>query len=310
MAEISKVAYSKELSKYLSPNNAFYLKSRLVSEAADAGSYEIPQMSNPSGVHKGQPDTLPVKVKIATDSKLVANMYQFWADPIAITSESEVVTNYSKRQNHQMQQAAQIETAIADHAALSWAPLLSSGFIVPTTGAARATGAALLTGTRKAVTKDDMIKVQAMLRRANIFGLPGGLFALVTDDVYSDLLAIADFVDYQKLGVSDKLSQGIIGRILGIEIMSRTNGFGHIGVLQNAAGTANLSEATTVATDRPVSLFWHEAYVSRGEAAVQANVTPNAPGYLGATIIEAWKRFGASPVRSDAKGTVALVETV
>lgn len=307
MAEISKVAYSKELAKYLSPNNAFYLKSRLVTEAADAGSYEIPQLSTPSGVHKGQPDSLPAKVKMAIDSKLTATMYQFWSDPIAIPSESEIVTNYSKRQNHQLQQAAQIETAIADWAAYCWAPT-ASGLIVATTGTARASNVTGLTSNRKAATKDDMIKVQAILRRSNIFNLPGDMFALVTDDVYTDLLGIADFVDYQKLGVSDKLSQGIVGKILGINIMSRTNGTGHIGVLQNAGGTANLTDPTTAATDRPVSLFWHEAYVSRGEAAVQANVTPNAPGYIGATLIEAWKRFGASPIRTDGKGTVALVE--
>lgn len=307
MAEISKVAYSKELAKYLSPNNAFYLKSRLVSEAADAATYEIPQLSTPSGIHKGQPASLPAKVVMAVDSLLSATMYQFWADPIAIASESEIVTNYSKRQNHQMQQAAQIETAIADWAAYAWCPI-SGSLAISTTGTARASNVTGLTSNRKAAAKDDLIKVQAILRRSNIFNLPGAMYGLVTDDVYTDLLGLADFVDYQKLGVSEKLSMGIVGMILGINIMSRSNGNGHIGVLQNAAGTANLTDATTAATDRPVSLFWHEAYVSRGEAGVQANVTPNAPGYIGATLIEAWKRFGASPVRSDGKGTAILLE--
>lgn len=306
MAEINKVAYAKELAKYLAPNNAFYRFSRLVSEAADAGSYEIPQLSQPASVHKGKPESLPAKVKAAVDSKITATMYQFWADPILIDSESEVVTNYSKRQNHQMQQAAQIETAIADHAAYEWVPT-ASGLIIPTTGTARATSVTGLTSTRKAVTKDDIIKVQAALRKSNIFNLPGGMYALVTEDVYSDLLAISDFVDYQKLGVSEKLSQGIIGRLMGIEFMSRNNGNNHIGALMSAAG-AKLTEVGTAATDRPVSLFWHEAYVSRGEAPAQANVTPNAPGYIGGTLLEAWKRFGASPVREDGKGTVALVE--
>lgn len=306
MAEINKVAYSKELANYLSPSNAFYLKSRLVTEAADAGSYEIPQLSQPSGVHQGQPTELPAKVKIAVDGKITATMYQFWADPILISSESEVVTNYNKRANHQMQQAAQIETAIANYAALTWTPTVA-GLIIPTSGAARASNVTGVTGNRKAVTKDDIIKVQAALRRANIFNLPGQMYALVTDDVYSDLLAISDFVDYQKLGVSDKISQGVIGRLMGIEFMSRSNGNGHIGAIMTAAG-AKLADVVTAATDRPTSLFWHEAYVSRGEAPAQANITPNAPGYIGGTMIEAWKRFGASPVREDAKGTVALVE--
>jgi len=307
MAEINKVAYSKELAKYLSPNNAFYLKSRLVTEAADAGSYEIPQLSKPSKTHKGEPESLPVKVKIAVDDKLTGIMYQFWADPIAITSESEIVTNYGKRQNHQLQMGAQIETAIADWAAYCWCPT-ATGLVIPTTGAARASNVVGLTANRLAGTKNDIIKVQAALRRSNIFSLPGTMYGLITDDLYSDLLAISDFIDYDKLGVSEKLSQGIVGKLLGIEFMSRSNDVGHIGVLMNAAGTSRLTDVVTPATDRPVSIFWHEAYVSRGEAAVQANVTPNAPGYLGATLIEAWKRFGAAPCRADGKGTVALVE--
>lgn len=307
MAEVNKIAYAKELAAYLAPNNAFYKFSKLVNEAADAESYLIPQLSKPASVHRGAPESLPAKIKIANDGKLTAPMLQFWADPIAISGESEVVTNYSKRQAHQMQQAAQIETGIADYAFYQWAPT-ASGLIVPTTGAARAISATGLTGTRKAVTKDDLIKVQGLIRKSNIFNLPGQIYAVVTDDVYSDLLAIDSFVDYQKLGVAEKLSKGIIGKILGIEIMSRTNELGHAGALMKADGTEKYFEATTAATDRPISLFWHEAYVSRGEGAPMANVTANAPGYLGATIIEAWKRFGANVCREDYKGTVSLVE--
>lgn len=306
MAEINRTVYARELAKYLSPDNAFYKKARRVAEAADAGTYEIPQLSQPSTVHRGEADSLPVKIKIATDSKLTATMYQFWADPLAITSESEIVTNYSKRQNHQMQQAAQIETAVADWAAYQWCPT-ASGLIVSTTGTARASSVTGVTGTRKAGTKADIVGVSTKLRQNNIFNLPGQKYGLVTDDLYADLLKLDDFVDYNKLGVAGKTQLGIIGRIYDIEIMSRSNAYMHVGVLLSAAG-AKLESVTTAATDRPTSIFWHEAFVSYGDAPAKANVTANAPGYNGATILEAWKRFGASPVRDDGKGTVALVE--
>jgi hypothetical protein len=306
MSEISKVVYASEMSKYLAPNNAFYLKARRIAEAADAGTFQIPQLSTPASTHKGEADILPAKIKIATDSLLEATMYKFWADPILITNESEVVTNYSKRQNHQMQQAAQIETAIADWAAYQWCPT-DSGLIVATTGSARATSVTGLTSNRKAATKADMINVAKVLRKSNIFSLPGQMYGLVTEDVYADLLAIAEFVDYDKLGVTSKLEMGILGRIGGIEIMSRNNGNNHIGLLMSAAGS-RLTAVGTAATDRPTSIFWHEGYVCYGDSPAQANVTPNAPGYLGGTLLEAWKRAGFSPVRSDGKGTVALVE--
>jgi hypothetical protein len=308
MAEISEVVYARELANYLSPNNAFYTKSRLIVEAATAGSYEIPQLSQPASVHEGEPDSLPVSIKLAKDDKKVATMSQIWADPVAISSESEIVTNYSKRQNHQMQQAAQIETKIADMAARLWCPT-DPALIVPTTGAARSSCVAGITGTRKAITKDDLIAVQAIIRRSNIFSLPGVIYGLVTDDVYSDLLKISAFVDYQSLGVVSKLIQGIVGNLLGIEIMTRSNGYQHTGVVLSAAN-AKLGTVTTAASDKPTSIFWHEAYVSRGESPVKVAVNVAPAGFLGATVIEAWKRFGGSPIRLDGRGTVALTETV
>ncbi len=95
-------------------------------------------------------------------------MYKFWADGIAITSESEIVTNYSKRQNHQMQQAAQIRTAIGDWAAYQWCPT-GSGVIVPTTGTARATSVTGLTSTRKAATKADLLSVVKKIATGECF---------------------------------------------------------------------------------------------------------------------------------------------
>ncbi|MBS4057761.1 MAG: hypothetical protein KGZ82_10635 [Bacteroidales bacterium] len=306
MSEISKVVYTGEVAKLLEPNNSFWIKARRISEAADAGSFEIPQLSTPATAHRGEPKTLPIQVKIATDGKKTGTMYPFWADGILITNESEIVTNYSKRQNHQEQQAAQIRTKIADWAAYQWCPT-TSGLIIPTTGAGRASSVEGVTGTRKAATKADMISVAKVLRKSNIFNMPGQMFGLVTEDVYADLLALAEFVDYDKLGVTSKLEKGILGKIANIEIMSRFNGNGHIGVIMTAAG-AKLEDVATAATDRPASIFWHEAYVCFGDAPAGVNITPNAPGMNGGTLLEAWKRFGAETVRADEKGTVVLVE--
>jgi len=67
MAEINRTVYSRELAKYLSPDNAFYKKARRIAEAADAGTYQVPQLSTPSSVHKGAPDMLPPNATGGTD---------------------------------------------------------------------------------------------------------------------------------------------------------------------------------------------------------------------------------------------------
>jgi hypothetical protein len=306
MAEINRVVYASELATYLEPNNAFWLKGRKISEASEAGSFEIPQLSTPSRAQRGAESVLPIQIKIATDNKKTGTMYKFWSEGIAIDSESEIVTNYSKRQNHQLQQAAQIRTKIADWAAYQWCPT-TAGLIVPTTGATRASSVTGVTGDRKKATKIDMLNVAKVLRKSNILNMPGKMYGLVTDDVYTDLLEIAEFVDYEKLGVTSKLELGVLGRIAGIEIMSRNGGNNHIGVIMTAAG-AKLENVVTAATDRPASIFWHESFVCFGDAPAMANITVNATGFNGATVLEAWKRFGAEIIRSDEKGTVVLVE--
>jgi hypothetical protein len=48
--------------------------------------------------------------------------------------------------------------------------------------------------------------------------------------------------------------------------------------------------------------------VASAEGMLKTSVNAKAPGFLGATIIESWTRFGASWARQDQKGVVALLE--
>ena len=144
--------------------------------------------------------------------------------------------------------------------------------------------------------------------RMNVGSLGGNWYGLVTADMYTDLLAIPDFVDYYKTGNESKLKEGIIGRICGIDILSRTVSAGHNGILYNAAGAPQPGK--TKATDELLSgaLFWNDRMVCRAEGRVGVAVNENAPGYLGGTILETWCRIGADIIRSDQKGVIALLE--
>ena len=121
-------------------------------------------------------------------------------------------------------------------------------------------------------------------------------------------MAIPDFVDYYKTGNEGKLKEGIIGRICGIDIMTRAVDEGHNGILYNAAGAPQADG--TEAADALLSgaLFWNDRMVCRAEGRVNVAVNENAPGYLGGTILETWCRIGADIIRSDQKGVIALLE--
>lgn len=307
MGQIQTTVYSRELQKQLFPDNSFYKKA--ISEsglAANAKTFEIPNLTSVNEAKYDDRTVLPLPVVKSTDSKVSGTMKEFYCDPILIENEEEFIANYSKRQNKQIQQAFSLNTKCGDYAAYQWLPTLSPNIIV-TDGTARATNVLGLTGNRKAVTKANILAVYNKLLRMNAKQLPGTLNALLTPDAYTDLLGISDFVDYEKIGRADKLTQGIVGMLCGIDIMVRSNN-GHIGAWFKSDNT-RLKAVSTAATDRPVNLFWHSGMVCQGEANPVSYINENDATYLG-TVINASVRFGAEKCREDEAGVVALAETV
>lgn len=312
MTEISPIKYSKELQPQIFPDNSFYKHSIQETGIADSvKSVERPVQGSLNKAKSGQPSSLPLKIQVARDDKDSYSTELVYADPIAVDLPGEFALNYNKRATKQAQQAAVINTRVADIAAVNWGPTESTN-ILKTSGASRVSNVVKAGGgviaNRKAVTKADMIKVHNLLMRMNVSGIPGKLFALVTADTYSDLLGIAEFTDYEKTGQLTKLEQGVLGRIMGIEIMTRSTEEQHTGLLYSSAAAKKAIDAAVAETDCPANLFWHDKLVASAEGVLKTSVNTNAPGFLGATIIESWTRFGASWARKDQKGVVALLE--
>lgn len=309
MPEIRTTVYSKELQKELFPDNSFYKKSMAETGVAiDAVAVEKPQQNAIPKAKVGEPETLPLKVTAAFDGKSTYPVELVYAPPILITQQSELLTNYGKRQSKQQQQAGVINTKCAEIAAVNWGPTVQSN-ILKTSGVARVSNVLGLTGNRKAAAKDDMLKVLNLMLRMNVSGIPGQWFGLVTPDFYTDLLGISDFVDYTKTGFTSKLEQGIIGKLMGVELMSRGNEAGHTGLLYNNAGTAvKRAIDELAATDRPANLFWHDKMVCHAEGVLSTSINPDRADYLGGTLISSSVRFGAAVNRDDQKGVIVLLE--
>ena len=308
MAELRKTLYSSELQKLLFPDNSFYKKS--IGEAGvadDVVKVEKPVQSAISEAEEGGLPTLPLEVETSIDSTKYYETTLIYCKPLLVDSQSQLLTNYNKRQTKQEQQANELNTKAAGYILHKWLPTEQAN-ILKTTGAGRASNISDFTSERKAVTKDDFLRVLNLTMRMNVGSLGGNWYGLVTPDMYTDLLAIPDFVDYYKTGNESKLKEGIIGRICGIDILSRTVSAGHNGILYNAAGAPQPGK--TKATDELLSgaLFWNDRMVCRAEGRVNVAVNENAPGYLGGTILETWCRIGADIIRSDQKGVIALLE--
>ena len=308
MAEISPIKYSSELQQLVFPDNSFYKKSVQETGVADTvTSVERPVQSSKRTAQKGEPASLPLTINTSKDSKDSYAVGLVYAQPIAVDLPGEYALNYNKRQVKQQQQASEINTKVADIAAYSWGPTLAAN-ILSSSGTGRASNVTGLTGNRKALTKADILAVNNLMMRMNISGLGGKWYGLLTPDAYSDLLGIAEFVDYDKTGVTSKLEQGIIGRLAGIEFMVRSTDDCHNGLIYTSAKAKKDLDTTAIAaSDLPANLFWNDKMVASAEGLLKTSINANAPGYMGATIIESWCRFGAA-TRLDQKGVIALLE--
>lgn len=307
MAEIRPTLYSSELQKQLFPDNSFYKKS--IGETGVADKTELvekPVQTNISKAKEGKPSSLPLTIETSTDSKKSYPTTLLYCQPLLIDSQSELMVNYNKRQTKQMQQASELNTKAAAYVLEHWCPTKSEN-ILRTTGDGRTSNIVGLSSNRKAVTQGDLLKVYNLMIRMNVSGLGGRWYGMVTADMYTDLLAIPEFVDYYKTGNESKLKEGIVGRILGVDIFTRSTDEGHAGILYN--GSKPLSgDAEVKDTLLSGALFWNDKLVCRAEGRVNTKINEGAPGYLGGTIIETWCRFGADIIRDDQKGVIALLE--
>lgn len=307
MAELRQVIYQRELEKLVFPDNSFFLKSRRETGIADScETWEKPVQGSINKAKEGEPDSYPLTVKKADDDKKTFSVSKIYAEPLLITYDSDLLTNYNKRQTKQEQQASEINTMAAERTAYNWAAIKASN-IISTTGDARASNVIGLTGQRKAVCKADLLKTYNVMMRMQFEG--GRWYALVTPDFYTDLLAIPDFVDYEKTGATSKLEQGVVGKLFGVEYMVRSNEANHTGLLYKIGGAVRVGVGAQItATDLPANLFWNDRAVCTAEGRLNCAINNNAPGYLSGTIVESWMRYGADKVRDDERGILTILE--
>jgi hypothetical protein len=304
MAQISPKLFSQDLAKQIFADNVFYTKGQKDIAAGNVESVDIPIAGTLGAAKSGNP-VLPLQIIERTDDIKNYALTQVYADPILVKREEDIVLSYNKQADIARAMGEAISTKCADIAANAYGTSDTS-LIVATTGAARTTTLVGATLTRKAITKVDLMKVRNLFMRQNIS--LQGIIGVITPDQYNDILGIAEFVDFEKTGVSSKLEAGILGRILGMDIMVRWNdALGSVGLHYDANGVKKANGAVAV-TDCAAALFFQPNLVRYAEAFPETIINRKPAGYLGGTIIEAVVRFGATQSRGDSKGIVCIRE--
>ena len=306
MAEIRPIKFSQELQRELFPDNAFYKSS--ISETGigiDVESVQIPQAAASGTVGVGVPGALPLTIAERTDDiKSYAVQQLYMEEPILVTDENEIVTNYNKRQDIVRAMAAGINSKAADIAATEWGSNLN---IVRTTATtSRTTSIVGGTGTRKRIDYVDLVNVRGLINKQN--APVGQWWGLLTPDMVDDLFLMDKITDSERTQLA-LVRTGEVGMIFGIKFYMRWNAaLGHSGVFYDTAAAKKALGAAVVATDTSAGIFWHERLVRHAEGHAKSYIDRDKPEYLG-TVVNSKVRFGATFNRTDEVGTVALVET-
>lgn len=297
MAAPLVTVFTKEIETKLYPVNEFYqyakddsmwIKGDKVSRGVAGASPGV--STNPA---------VPLTASQRADDSNEYNIQLHVTDPQILTRDEELIVNYNKRSSILDDHANVLNTRIADNFAYVWAPS-TAGLLLRTTGADVASADGSQTGTRKAVEKQQFIDAFTMLTRQNSTGQK---HILIPATMYGQMLAIADFIDYNKTGRSDMLAKGIIGEIIGMKVHVRS----YTTLYTNAATPVKKAVGVAgAATDNLSILVWDETSVYKALGKPNVNIENRPATYLG-DIINTDVRAGGS-ARKDGTGVISIVQ--
>ncbi|TGE23546.1 phage capsid protein [Hymenobacter metallicola] len=292
--------FTRDLQKILFPDNSFYKRTKKLNTDSDApgtaaASYQIPQeLQMPEGIT--DPAEFPLPVEELEGGNEIVTLNLLATKPTRLGDREQLETSYDRRASF-LSLHANVLDQMAAAVSLNRMSQVASGATVLTSGAAAAAALPGLTGNRKAVTKDDIIKACEILDRTD---MQGKRYGLVGATQHSELLKIEHFVDYEKTGNQSALLRGAIGSVMGVEWYKRSTA-----AIFTGAGAAKAVGAAAASDDNEGMLIWNENAIGRVEGTVQVYINEAQAQYLGALMNNA-VRFGMKLLRSDKKGVVAI----
>jgi len=292
--------FTRDLQKILFPDNSFYKRTKKLNTDADApgtaaASYQIPQeMEMPTGIV--DPAVFPLEVEELEGGNEIVTLSLLATKPTRLGDKELLEVSYDKRASVLSLHSSVLDQ-MAANVSLNRMSQVASDAIVLTSGDAVSAGLPGLTGNRKAVTKNDIIKACEILNRTDMKGKRYGLVGATHE---SELLKIEHFVDYEKTGNQSALLRGAIGSLMGIEWYKRSTA-----AVFNAAGAPKAAGSALAATDNEGMLIWIEDAIGRVEGNVEVYINEKQAQYLGSLMNNA-VRFGMKILRTDKKGVVAI----
>lgn len=262
-------------------------------------------------VHIPQPGSIPTVVKnrsstpatavTRTDTEVTYNLDEYTTDPSKISDAEKVELSYSKIDSVWGDHAGGLVETIANDIIIKWLTGIASGTFIPTSGADAAVTTSGQTGTRKAVTLDELRKAQVAMNTKNV--PKADRYALFESNMLDQLTQALSQTQYRDFSAEYDAKEGVVGKIYGFKIMERST----VGAATVTTNAINALGASVAATDNIVSFCWQKDCVTRAIGDKKVFSNPDQALYYG-DILSALMRAGGRRRRADDYGVIPIVQ--
>lgn len=298
---LNKEIWLNTIQENFFPDDSFAVHSVDDSQFVSNKTVHIPNAGAPSGVKINRIDAQKgsnAGTAKRTDNDLTYDIDELTTDPVYIPNIETVELSYDKRQSVLANDRQQLQDTAHQNLLYRW---YVKGNAIETTGSARAAHtSATATGTRKAITKADVLALDIQFNKNNV--PVKDRFLLLDAVMYADLLDALTGTELSAFLASANAQEGIVGKLFSFNVMMRSQ------VLKCKANKDLLMfSETAIAAECAVGLAWQKTCVSRALGELKMFDTTDDPTWYG-DIYSFLLRTGGSPRRYDKLGIIPLVE--
>lgn len=298
---LNKEIWLNTIQENFFPDDSFMVRSIDDSQFVNNKTVHVPNAGAPSGVVIDRADNnkgANAGMAKRTDNDLTYSINELTTNPVYIQNIEMVELSYDKRQSVLANDREQLRDTAAQNLLYNWYVKANA---VETTGSARACHtSSTATGTRKAITKADVLTLATKFNEQNV--PMNGRVLLLDATMYADLLDALTGTELSAFLASANAQNGTVGRLFGFDVMMRSQ------VLKCKANKDLLKYTdTAIAAECAVGLAWQKTCVSRALGELKMFENTDDPTWYG-DIYSFLLRMGGSPRRYDKLGIIPLVE--
>jgi hypothetical protein len=296
--DVARIILASDIAESIFPDNSI-IRMAINDDAFIYGKkVQLPQAGGVPTVTKNR-TTYPLPVAKRVDTLKEYDIDEYSTDASHIGWTEKMVAPYGKTDSLVRDHKGILETSTTEGVLFNWAPAASK--VIRTTGAARVASAASATGTRKKLTRQDIINIRVRMQKDNV-PAQGRKLAL-NAEMFGDLLEDTNLLNLFLMGQALQATAEL-QRLLGFDIVERSTILRYSSALNprdwNTAGAA---------TDHSGALAWHPNFVRSAITGVKVFLNPDQAAYQG-DIMSALALVGASQRYANGLGVYAIVEDV